>query len=72
MFLMWNYGSTPLLKFRSQFWYPFGWMISMPTGVSNAVGIPFFITSLRTVISFARSNYQTQNTKDNWQSIPLD
>merc|ERR1711953_867671 len=69
MFIMWNYGSTPLLRFRSQFWYPFGWMISMPTGVSNAVGIPFFITSLRTVISFARANSQQQPTKDNWQSI---
>merc|ERR1711953_720803 len=69
MFIMWNHGSTPLLRFRSQFWYPFGWMISMPTGVSNAVGIPFFITSLRTVISFARANSQQQPTKDNWQSI---
>ena len=54
MLIMWNFGSTPLLKFKTNTLYPLGWFISLPTGIPGTLGIPFFTMSLRTVISYAR------------------
>ena len=54
MFIMWNFGSTPLLKFQTNLLFPLNWFISLPTGIPGTLGIPFFSMSLRTVISYAR------------------
>ena len=55
-YIMWNYNYTPIHIFASTTWWqPLGWIISFPTGIPGAVGIPFFTLSLRTVINNCRS-----------------
>jgi len=56
MFLMWNYYHTPIHTFsKATWWQPMGWIISFPTGIPGAVGLPFFTLTLRTVISNCRA-----------------
>merc|ERR1712110_89934 len=56
MFLMWNYYHTPIHTFsQPTWWQPMVWIISFPTGIPGAVGLPFFGLTLRTVISNCRA-----------------
>ena len=55
-YIMWNYNYTPIHMFASTTWWqPLGWLISLPTGVPGAVGLPFFTLTLRTVINNCRA-----------------
>ncbi|RWS25728.1 tryptophan-rich protein-like protein [Leptotrombidium deliense] len=38
-YLMWNYRNTPLLVLSSNIFYPFGAILSFPTGIEGAIGI---------------------------------
>ena len=56
MFFMWNYYHKPIHTFsQPTWWQPMGWIISFPTGIPGAVGLPFFTLTLRTVINNCRA-----------------
>ena len=45
------YSSAIILDLRSEWFYPIGYFMGLPTGLSTVVGVPFFLLTLRTFVN---------------------
>ena len=71
MVTMWSQATTPLLILPPHWTFPFSWLISLPTGVPGALGLPLWM-GLNSAVWKSLPKFTIFNVKKEYRQLPLD